>query len=96
MCLTCGCGEPHDKHENPDNLTMDDLEAAARAAGITPEQALQNMQRTFARASHGGTPGAGGRRGTQTPSRTSRQRGRATQNPREAPGQTSPQEKGAT
>jgi len=47
MCLSCGCGEPWNDHGNPKNITEQDLEDAAKAAGITREQALQNIARTF-------------------------------------------------
>jgi len=32
MCISCGCGMPNDKHNNPDLITMDDLQRAAKAA----------------------------------------------------------------
>ena len=34
MCLSCGCGEPNDNHGDPKHITMDMLEAAAKAAEI--------------------------------------------------------------
>ncbi len=43
MCLSCGCGEPNNDHGNASNITMQDLEAAAKAADITPEQAADNI-----------------------------------------------------
>lgn len=43
MCMSCGCGEPNEDHGNPDNITLDDLKAAARAARIDPEQAADNI-----------------------------------------------------
>jgi hypothetical protein len=43
MCLSCGCGEPNNDHGNASNITMQDLEAAAKAANITPEQAADNI-----------------------------------------------------
>jgi 8-oxo-dGTP pyrophosphatase MutT (NUDIX family) len=46
-CLTCGCDEPHNSHTDPRNITMDDINDAARAAGITPVQAWRNMQHTI-------------------------------------------------
>ncbi len=46
MCLSCGCGEPNADHGDPRHITMSHLEAAAEAAGITPEEAADNIQRT--------------------------------------------------
>ena len=43
MCLSCGCGEPNKTHGNPDHITMQNLEKAARAANISPEQAARNI-----------------------------------------------------
>jgi hypothetical protein len=43
MCLSCGCGEPNEKHGNPDHITLDDLRRAAKAADIEPEQAADNI-----------------------------------------------------
>ena len=44
MCLSCGCGKPSDQHGNPDNITMEDLQAAADAAGISADEAARNIQ----------------------------------------------------
>jgi hypothetical protein len=43
MCMSCGCGEPNEKHGNPDNITLEDLKRAAKAANIEPEQAADNI-----------------------------------------------------
>lgn len=43
MCLTCGCGQPHELHDDPRNLTYADLAAAAQAAGIGVETAAANL-----------------------------------------------------
>jgi hypothetical protein len=43
MCMSCGCGEPNEKHGNPDNITLEDLKRAAKAANIEPEQAADNL-----------------------------------------------------
>ena len=34
MCMTCGCGEPMNRHGEDANITYDQLQAAANAAGI--------------------------------------------------------------
>lgn len=43
MCMSCGCGEPNETHGNPDNITLDDLKRAAKAAQIEPEEAADNI-----------------------------------------------------
>lgn len=43
MCISCGCGMQHDKHNNPDLITRDDLERAARAANMSLEDAAKNI-----------------------------------------------------
>lgn len=43
MCISCGCGMPHDKHNNPALITIDDLDAAANAAGMSTEDAAMNI-----------------------------------------------------
>lgn len=43
MCLDCGCKKPNDDHGNPDHITMDKLQRAARASGIDPETAADNI-----------------------------------------------------
>lgn len=51
MCLSCGCHERYESHGNPDNITMDDVRAAASAAGITPEQVVENITADLERSS---------------------------------------------
>jgi hypothetical protein len=43
MCLSCGCGEPNEKHGDDRHITQDQINAAAQAAEITPMQAAQNI-----------------------------------------------------
>lgn len=43
MCLSCGCGEPNERHGDERHITQDDLTAAAQAAEIDPQQAAQNI-----------------------------------------------------
>ena len=43
MCMSCGCGEPNEDHGNPDNITLDDLRRAAKAAKIETEEAADNI-----------------------------------------------------
>ena len=44
MCVSCGCGEVHDDHGDPQHLTIEDLEQAAEAANLTVDQVVQNIQ----------------------------------------------------
>ncbi|GAB61958.1 hypothetical protein KSU1_C0362 [Candidatus Jettenia caeni] len=46
MCMSCGCGEANADHGNKDHITMEDIEKAAKAAGTTPEEVVQNIQHT--------------------------------------------------
>ncbi|MGH2727748.1 MAG: hypothetical protein ACRDKS_12325 [Actinomycetota bacterium] len=59
MCVSCGCGEGHDDHGSADNITADKidgplsqeaLERAARAQGISVEEARRNVEATLKRA----------------------------------------------
>jgi hypothetical protein len=43
MCMSCGCGRPDDQMGDDRNITANDLRAAADAAGITMEQAADNI-----------------------------------------------------
>lgn len=47
MCLTCGCDEPNNGHGNNANITLDRLEEAAKAAGISGDEAVKNIQRAY-------------------------------------------------
>jgi hypothetical protein len=44
MCASCGCGKPNDQHGDPSHITKDQIDQAAHAAGISPQQATANMQ----------------------------------------------------
>ena len=46
MCLTCGCGLPHDDHGNPEYITIEDLEKAARADDMPLDEAVMNLVET--------------------------------------------------
>lgn len=43
MCLTCGCHEPSDDHDDKRNITLHDMQDAAQAAHISVEQAARNI-----------------------------------------------------
>jgi hypothetical protein len=54
MCVSCGCGQPNDDHGDQRNITQDDIDNAAQAAGITPNQVVQNIQTAMG---YSGMPG---------------------------------------
>ena len=43
MCISCGCGMHHDRHNNPSLITIEDLEKAAKAANMSKEDAAENI-----------------------------------------------------
>ncbi|HVB23911.1 MAG TPA: hypothetical protein VNG51_18390 [Ktedonobacteraceae bacterium] len=43
MCISCGCGNPDDDHGDARNLTLNDIDQAAIAAGTTRDKVLQNI-----------------------------------------------------
>jgi hypothetical protein len=43
MCISCGCGNPNDDHGDARNITMQDVDQAAEAAGTTRAKVLQNI-----------------------------------------------------
>jgi hypothetical protein len=43
MCLSCGCGKPHDDHGNRDQITYEDLKKAADANGNSIEETANNI-----------------------------------------------------
>jgi hypothetical protein len=45
MCLSCGCDIPFATHQDPRNITLEQLEAAADAVGISPLDAASNIAR---------------------------------------------------
>jgi len=46
MCVSCGCGEPNERHGDDRNITQDDIDAAAEAANISSEQVALNIGKT--------------------------------------------------
>ena len=40
MCANCGCGVAEDKHGDERNITWSEIEAAADANGMSPEQVV--------------------------------------------------------
>jgi hypothetical protein len=43
MCASCGCGKPNDQHGDSAHITLPQIEQAAAAADISPEEAAKNM-----------------------------------------------------
>ncbi len=43
MCMSCGCMEPNNDHGDARNLTQQDLDRAAEAAGVDRQQAAENI-----------------------------------------------------
>lgn len=46
MCLDCGCHQPLNQHGDARHITYPDLQDAAVASGITPQQAAENIAAT--------------------------------------------------
>lgn len=45
MCVSCGCGSPNDDHGDSRNITMDQIQSAADAAGISSQEVGNNIQK---------------------------------------------------
>ncbi len=43
MCISCGCGKPNDEHGDSRNITLQDLDQAAQAAGTTRDRVVENI-----------------------------------------------------
>jgi uncharacterized protein YidB (DUF937 family) len=46
MCVSCGCGQANNDQGNKRNITENDLIKAAQAAGISPQQAAENIAKS--------------------------------------------------
>lgn len=46
MCVSCGCGKPNDNHGDSRNITMDQIQGAASAAGQTPQKVADNIEKS--------------------------------------------------
>ena len=46
MCMNCGCGQPNEDHDNPDNITAQDLHRAAQANDHSMREAAQHIVET--------------------------------------------------
>jgi hypothetical protein len=45
MCLNCGCGEYWDRKEHQTNITMEDVEKAAKGEGMSVQDTAKEMIR---------------------------------------------------
>ena len=50
MCMPSGCGKPDDTMGDERNITRQDLQDAADAAGISMQEAVRNIATTAAKA----------------------------------------------
>lgn len=50
MCLNCGCGQYWNDMGLPDNITMQKVEKAAKANGMTLEDAIKELLRSLPEA----------------------------------------------
>jgi hypothetical protein len=46
MCVSCGCGEPNERHGDDRHITQSDLEQAATAAEISLDEVIQNIAKS--------------------------------------------------
>ena len=60
MCASCGCGKPNDQHGDARHITMDQVQQAAKAADISPEEVTKNLMDS-ARAMSGASAGQQGK-----------------------------------
>ena len=42
MCMSCGCGEPNERH-TPGDITLDDMKKAAQNHNLEVEQVAENI-----------------------------------------------------
>ena len=47
MCMSCGCGEPHETHGDKRNIIYADLKKAGDASKISVKEAVRNMEKTL-------------------------------------------------
>ncbi len=53
MCLSCGCGKPDDDHGDARNITLQDVDEAAQAAGTTRARVFENIVQANRAPSYG-------------------------------------------
>ena len=47
MCASCGCGRPNDDHGDSRNITLQDIDQAAQAAGTSRERVVEKIQQAL-------------------------------------------------
>jgi hypothetical protein len=47
VCMSCGCGEPHEDHGDARNITYSDLKKAADASKIAVKKTVKNIESTL-------------------------------------------------
>jgi hypothetical protein len=55
MCMSCGCGEPHETHGDRRNIIYSDLKKAGDASKISVKEAVRNIEKTL-RTKHPRSP----------------------------------------
>ena len=56
MCVSCGCGEPNERHK-PGDITMDDLNQAAQNHDLTVEDVARNISQATGQGQSSGSSG---------------------------------------
>lgn len=46
MCMNCGCGQPHEDHGKPENITAEDLVRAGKANGQSLRESAEHILET--------------------------------------------------
>jgi hypothetical protein len=46
MCMNCGCGQPHEDHGKPENITASELQRAGDANGQSLRESAQHIIET--------------------------------------------------
>jgi hypothetical protein len=47
MCMSCGCGEPHESHGDKRNIIYADPKKAGDASRISVKEAVRNIEKTL-------------------------------------------------
>jgi hypothetical protein len=47
VCMNCGCMEPDNTHDDPANITLEQLRRAGEANGQDLDQTIDNIERTY-------------------------------------------------
>jgi hypothetical protein len=51
MCLDCGCDAPNDTHGDPRHITLQQVEQAAQASGVSTSEVAQRIQQEVRKSS---------------------------------------------